>query len=670
MKKHLTTNLVKELLDKENEHALDVSGHGITHIDDIDDERMKSIRRLDVSFNLITSLRNISAQFPQLRHLSAYCCQIESVDDLMFGGNKLEYLLLQQNGIDSIPKAFQSLIKLKELRLDQNKLTTVKNLSSCSSLKHLNLAYNRLTSIVGIEGLQSLEVLILRNNRISSLKDMKLLPSLNELDVSYNSLQSLEGIQILPILEIVRADHNSITSLLLPRNYALAASASVQQSSKTNPSPSAKKSRTAATKTVGQPTEHVTGSMQSSRISELFLSHNLIRDLQGIECYGPNVEILDISHNHIETEIDLVKAFNGSHTLLKLTEINLCGNPCIDDSTASIEKLTHSLLKYSPSLNAINSFGIHMINDAGSDAKQLSGTTIGINFTLVSHKERNPESCAVDRNDDVQTYSIPSGQERDFNESTILDSDNEAEKEQENFLRGDVSAPRLHFKNIKSLEEIRDKETIFRGLLDNCRVALASIMNLSEERPISSDKPTNLDSGVHSRGQPENPESRRLLNSCSAISQVSISPREMVSERLSSKLNGYQSDSTVSGIVKDDDKRRTDRVVDMIPPTSAELPIHSVVVVQRADGQDGSEPSPVIVSATSSSREDNPAVQFLKQRQLRYQRTNRSAPVQMANPAVIPSTASNASGHTNTNQSDEQNVGTISIGFDVRLRKY
>ena len=55
--------------------------------------------------------------------------------------------MLQQNDIRRIPDAFKVLIKLRNIRLDRNRLTSIDNLINCAALRSLNLSYNQLTSI-------------------------------------------------------------------------------------------------------------------------------------------------------------------------------------------------------------------------------------------------------------------------------------------------------------------------------------------------------------------------------------------------------------------------------------------------------------------------------------------------------------------------------------------
>ncbi len=55
--------------------------------------------------------------------------------------------MLQQNEVKRISDAFKQLIKLKELRIDRNRLTSVENLINCGALKVLDLSYNQIGSI-------------------------------------------------------------------------------------------------------------------------------------------------------------------------------------------------------------------------------------------------------------------------------------------------------------------------------------------------------------------------------------------------------------------------------------------------------------------------------------------------------------------------------------------
>jgi Leucine-rich repeat (LRR) protein len=165
----------------------------------------------------LVSLRGLD-QLIQLRQLSAYCCGLINVGDLS-ENKRLEKLHLQQNLIQEIPFCFRSFNKLRHLRLDKNRLTTIDNLQGCSSLRILDISFNKLESLEGIAGLQSLVELKANNNRITSLKTLRALPALEELQVDENCLTNLDGIQNLPTLVIFHANNNRITRLAIPQTY-------------------------------------------------------------------------------------------------------------------------------------------------------------------------------------------------------------------------------------------------------------------------------------------------------------------------------------------------------------------------------------------------------------------------------------------------------------------
>ncbi len=56
------------------------------------------------------------------------------------------------------------------------------------------------------------------NNKITTIKDLRALPSLRELDVSYNMLSDLNGLQLLPTLEICHAGTSNVPVALVKHN--------------------------------------------------------------------------------------------------------------------------------------------------------------------------------------------------------------------------------------------------------------------------------------------------------------------------------------------------------------------------------------------------------------------------------------------------------------------
>lgn len=203
-------------LRTEAPNELIIQGKEIETIGNLSD--LSTLRKLDLSFNNLRSIEGVE-KLPQLRYLAAYSCRLTNIADLR-STQRLESLLLQQNGISKIIDAFNSLLKLRELRLDRNKLVCVENIQKCTSLRVLDLSWNKISSVEGIAGLQSLQELRISSNLVSSLKPLRALPSLVELDVSNNQLKSLEGIQQLPTLQTIHAEQNIISTIKIPQTYS------------------------------------------------------------------------------------------------------------------------------------------------------------------------------------------------------------------------------------------------------------------------------------------------------------------------------------------------------------------------------------------------------------------------------------------------------------------
>ena len=60
---------------------------------------------------------------------------------------KLESLSLQQNYLKNIPDSFAALIKLRELRLDRNQISSLSNLMTLSNLRNLDISGNNIESL-------------------------------------------------------------------------------------------------------------------------------------------------------------------------------------------------------------------------------------------------------------------------------------------------------------------------------------------------------------------------------------------------------------------------------------------------------------------------------------------------------------------------------------------
>ena len=76
--------------------------------------------------------------------------------------------------------------KVMYLKLDDNKLTSVKGLEKLTQLTKLNLSQNELTDVKGLEKLTQLKSLMLQNNQLADVKGLEKLAKLEELNL-YNN---------------------------------------------------------------------------------------------------------------------------------------------------------------------------------------------------------------------------------------------------------------------------------------------------------------------------------------------------------------------------------------------------------------------------------------------------------------------------------------------------
>jgi Leucine-rich repeat (LRR) protein len=77
---------------------------------------------------------------------------------------KVTNLTLSFNKLTEVPKGLEKLTQLKELYIQDNKLTDVKGLENLTKLEALNLANNQLTDVSALANLTQLEWLYLHNN--------------------------------------------------------------------------------------------------------------------------------------------------------------------------------------------------------------------------------------------------------------------------------------------------------------------------------------------------------------------------------------------------------------------------------------------------------------------------------------------------------------------------
>lgn len=88
-----------------------------------------------------------------------------------------------------------SLINLRILSIQSNRLTTLNGLSNLPKLEELYLSHNAVTDLSGLEKNTTLRVLDFSNNQVSHLEHLSTLKNLEELWASNNQLASFEEVE-------------------------------------------------------------------------------------------------------------------------------------------------------------------------------------------------------------------------------------------------------------------------------------------------------------------------------------------------------------------------------------------------------------------------------------------------------------------------------------------
>ncbi|KAG6956780.1 hypothetical protein JG687_00010392 [Phytophthora cactorum] len=203
-----------------SKYAIDAHNRSIGEIGNLSE--LPKLCSLDVSFNKITSLRNVSTA-RELRELKIYNNKLNNTLGLKANSN-LEGLQMNDNRIEEISSDFLALGRLKNLWLNSNKISSVRNLRGCRLLVHLDLGRNKLQGAAseGLDALNNLEYLNLSGNQLISVGNLTHLTKLEELNLSENKLTTLQGVMPpnLATERIPRIVHRARTvqSLLIRRS--------------------------------------------------------------------------------------------------------------------------------------------------------------------------------------------------------------------------------------------------------------------------------------------------------------------------------------------------------------------------------------------------------------------------------------------------------------------
>ena len=107
-------------------------------------------------------------------------------------------------------KGLESSHNIQDLRLDNNRLTSIPVFTFGKTLRRLSLANNRIIEIGSLEGFLEIEVLDLSSNKIKEIKGLQHLKSLQQLNLARNQITTIEGIDGLESLQILNLEGNPI----------------------------------------------------------------------------------------------------------------------------------------------------------------------------------------------------------------------------------------------------------------------------------------------------------------------------------------------------------------------------------------------------------------------------------------------------------------------------
>lgn len=301
---------------------IDLHAMGIDRIDRFD--MFPELEVLDLSCNSISKMENLD-NCRILQELKLYGNKISSVENI--GSLKeLRYLQLQYNSITTLGEG----LKLKNLiclRLDHNNLTEIKcsQLCGCSNLRILNISSNRLTSLQALKVLPQLEELLAASNKLIEPPDLTPCHNLKEINLSDNQLTRINGLHFMKALEILNLSENKLNEFDF----------------------------------MGQ----------QSHLTELLVSGNCLSDISYLSEQFPNLEILHLGSNRIDSWTSLTQLKDLPH----LVELELKGNPFVNSNKSYHTSLIHDL----PNLELLDGLKVKPSKSNGtaaSDVRQKSAT--------------------------------------------------------------------------------------------------------------------------------------------------------------------------------------------------------------------------------------------------------------------------------------------------------
>ncbi|TMW58368.1 hypothetical protein Poli38472_009927 [Pythium oligandrum] len=198
------TPLTVETLAKTN-RTLSAASLGIEQVTSVPD-----IDTLDLSWNSVSSMKDLSKNAPKLRKLVLMSNGLSSLDGISLPPT-LEDLDLSTNPLGSISGLDK--LPLRTLTITNSSVTDISKVSMPSSLETLNAAYNGLTKFPSTDSLKSLKTLTLTTNSLKSFKEITFPPAVTSIDLSWNFLSSFDGFELPSTVTKLYLGGNLFTSL-------------------------------------------------------------------------------------------------------------------------------------------------------------------------------------------------------------------------------------------------------------------------------------------------------------------------------------------------------------------------------------------------------------------------------------------------------------------------
>ncbi|XP_078466993.1 uncharacterized protein LOC144730235 isoform X2 [Lampetra planeri] len=321
-------------------YTLELHARGIKKIENL--EKFTRLRSLDLSCNYIKSIEGLE-HLKDLRELKLYGNKITIIQNLS-RLNELQILHLQHNQIIKIGTALEGKQKLKELRLDSNRLSRLspREVAQLSSLQTLDISHNQLTDVTAVSVLPSLEELQACGNQLSGIPELSCCEQLKVLDLSDNRItQTVDHISLPKHLNALNLSGNVLSSL---ESFGILSS-----------------------------------------LQDLDLSCNKIQTLRGISELFPLLETLNIANNLVSSWQDLKLLGN----CMNLLELCVNGNPAITSNNEH-SRYQQELTTILPHLEILD--GVSVTSKQGSTAINIrpmtanSGKILGTNLNFVNIK--------------------------------------------------------------------------------------------------------------------------------------------------------------------------------------------------------------------------------------------------------------------------------------------